>query len=412
MKKVLIALVIVLVIGGIVYKNISQNKVKAIDVQVIKIKSREIVEKVSASGRIQPVVQVNISANVAGEITNIYVEEGDFVEAGQRLFQLDKVRYEADVSSTRSMYSSRKASLEKASKDLKRFKGLYKNKNISLAELENSEIQYRLALSSKEQAEAQLNQTRDNLSKTMVKAPISGTVILVRKEEGEIALGSQFSQDVVMIMADLGHMEVEVEVNENDVIRVNRKDYVDIEIDAIPDTTFKGEVSEIAHLASSSGLGTQNAVTNFQVMVKMLELPDEMRPGMSATVEIHTDKRESAVAVPIQCVTIRSEDQINPIKKAKDEDKIKDEIEEEEDKPKRQEMIEIVFIVQGDTVAASPVKLGISSDDYFEVISGLEAGETVVEGPHRVLSRELNTGSKIKSEKDEKGKKKKNSGAE
>ncbi|MCK5520222.1 MAG: efflux RND transporter periplasmic adaptor subunit, partial [Candidatus Marinimicrobia bacterium] len=223
MKKIIISLAIILVISAIVYKNISQNKVKALDIQTTIIKNRELIETVSASGRIQPVVQLNISANVAGEITKMYVIEGDFVQAGQLLFQLDKVRYEADVRSSASVYASRKASLNKVRKDLTRYEGLYKSSNVSLAELEDIQTQYRLAQSSMDQADAGLNQTRDNLSKTTVQAPITGTIISIRKEEGEIALGSQFSQDVVMIIADLSRMEGEVEVNENDVVRVSRK---------------------------------------------------------------------------------------------------------------------------------------------------------------------------------------------
>lgn len=402
MKKIIIAILIFIVIGAIVFQNIRQKKEKAVDVQTVTIKKRGLVEKVSGSGRIQPVVQVNISANVAGEITGMYVEEGDFVKAGELLFQLDKVRYEADVSSAESMYASRRASLDKVAKDLKRFEGLYNSNNLSLAELEDMQTQYRLAKSSLEQAEAALNQSRDNLRKTTVRAPISGTVISIRKEAGEIALGSQFSQDVVLIMADLSRMEVEVEVNENDVVRVSRDDIVDIEVDAIPDTSFKGEVSEIALLASSANLGTQNAVTNFRVMVNMLEIPAQLRPGMSATVEIQTDKRESAVGVPIQCVTIRPENEVFP-----PDSKNIDSTENEADNGEfqRQEMIEVVFKVQADTVVASHVELGISSDDYFEILSGVAAGDVLVEGPHRVLSRELKNGMKVEvPEKPDKGK--------
>ncbi len=391
MKKALIALAIVIVVGVIIYSNVKQKNVKAVDVQTGRIELRQIQEKVSASGQIQPVVQVNISANVAGEITKLYVREGDVVKAGQLLFQLDKVRYEADVRSYKSIYNSRKASLEKVQKDLKRYEGLYNTNNISQADLEDLQTQYRLAVSNMDQAEAGLNQATDNLSKTTVRAPISGTVISLRKEVGEIALGSQFSQDVIMIMADLKHMEVEVEVNENDVVRVSPKDKVDIEIDAIPDTVFRGQVSEIAHLASSSGLGTQNAVTNFKVLVDMLEIPDEMRPGMSATVEIMTNERDSAVAVPIQCVTIRSEEEVY----GKKTDTL--DVKDDAVVPGKKQMVEVVFRVDADTVTAVPVKLGISSEDYFEVLSGLKADDMVVMGPHKVLSRELKTGTVVKT---------------
>ncbi len=399
MKKLLLVLGFISVIGLIVFLNIKQKKEKPVLVETKKVTLRDVEERVSASGRVQPVTQVNISANVAGEILAIYVKEGQFVKAGQVLAQLDKVRYEADVRSAESNFNSRKINIETLRKEKKRSEALYKSQNLSEAELDRVVSEYELALSQLDQAKAYLEQARDNLSKTVLKSPIAGQVIQVRKEEGEIALGSQFQADVIMILADLSQMEVEVEVNESDVVRLELGDPVDIEIDAIRDTVFKGEVSEIAYLATSSGLGTQESVTNFQVVVQMLDIPDELRPGMSATVEILTDMALQCVAVPIQAVTVRGADKIKSLS-------LPDTLGSDKAN-KKPEMKEIVFKVQNDTAIAIPVQIGLSGEDYFQILEGISEGDEIVIGNHKAVSRELQDGNLIKRESDVKKKKKK-----
>jgi len=405
MKKWIIAVVLI-AIAALVFFNIKKSKGQAVEIQTEIVKKHTVEEKVSASGRVQPVTQVSISANVAGEIVAIHVREGQNVKKGQLLAQLDKVRYEAASVSAKATFSSTKVALDRAEKELERAKALYKDKNLSQADLDRIISEYESIKSNLAQAEANLKQAEDNLQKTTIIAPINGTVIQLRKETGEIALGSQFQADIIMVVADLTQMEVEVDVNENDVVRVGIHDAVDIEIDAIPDTTFKGVVTEIAHMAQSTGLGTQESVTQFKVVVEMLEIPDKIRPGMSATVEILTDKAENTIAVPIQSVTVRSRENVF-INEMNEESSDKEENGSKSNK--RSEMIEVVFRVEEDTVSAVPVKIGLSSQDLFQILSGLNEGDVIVTGNHKVLSRELQNGMRVKIEspdEDKKGKKK------
>ncbi|MGC9512692.1 MAG: efflux RND transporter periplasmic adaptor subunit [Fidelibacterota bacterium] len=396
MKKWMIPIVVV-VIAAIVYFNLKMSKEQAVEVQTEVVKRHTVEEKVSASGRVKPVTQVDISANVAGEIIEMNVKDGQNVRKGQVLAQLDKVRYEAAVVSARATYSSTKVAFEKAKKDLKRAQALYESGNLSQADLDQALAEYESIQSNLAQAESSLKQAEDNLSKTTIISPIDGTIIQVRKEAGEIALGSQFQADIIMVVADLSKMEVEVDVNENDVVRVSLNDPVEIEIDAIPDTSFKGVVTDIANLAQSTGLGTQEAVTYFTVLVEMLEVPDMMRPGMSATVEILTDKAENTIAVPIQSVTVRPADKVfKPVK----EDSLSSAASKEKT---GDEMVEVIFRVDQDTVTAVPVTIGLSSQDLFEIKSGIREGDEIVIGNHKVLSRELQTGMHVKKSESEEG---------
>ncbi len=403
MKKWIIAVVIV-AIAVLVFLNVKKSKGQAVDVQTEMVKRHTVEEKVSASGRVQPVTRVSISANVAGEIVAIHVREGQNVKKGQLLAQLDKVRYEASLNSAKATFSSTKVALDRAEKELARAKALFKGNNLSQSDLDRVISEYESIKGNLAQAEANLKQAEDNLQKTTIIAPINGTVIQLRKEAGEIALGSQFQADIIMVVADLTKMEVEVDVNENDVVRVGINDAVDIEIDAIPDTTFKGKVTEIAHMAQSTGLGTQESVTQFKVVVEMLEIPEKIRPGMSATVEILTNKAENTLAVPIQSVTVRSWENVykNGKNTSSDQDGIVPETKKDK---KRSEMVEVVFRVESDTVSAIPVKIGLSSQDLFQILSGLNDSDVIVVGNHKVLSRELQTGMRVKIESPDEGKK-------
>jgi HlyD family secretion protein len=411
MKKWIIIGVVILVVGAVVVLNVLQKKEKAIQVQTTKVKLATIESKVSASGTILPVIQVDISANVAGEITKMYIKEGEFVEEGQVLAQLDKVRYEAELNRAMSSYNSGESSLELTKKELKRSKALYKAKNISESQLDQVVANYEIGTNNLEQAKASLDQAKDNLNKTTIFAPISGTVIALRKEQGEIAMGSTFQADIIMSIGDLTQMEVEVDVNENDVVEVSLGDSVDIEIDAIPDTSFKGVVTEIAHSASTSGAGTQESVTNYNVVVSMLEIPKELRPGMSAAVEILTEKHENVIGVPIQSITVRPENEVN-IKTSKrdnrsgkkaDKKSMKSDSSKVEETSgynmyKKEKMLEVAFIVIDDTAKAVPIEIGIASEDLFEIKSGLSVGDVIVPGSHAALSRELQTGKLVEKD--------------
>ncbi|RKY83846.1 efflux RND transporter periplasmic adaptor subunit, partial [candidate division KSB1 bacterium] len=303
--KIIIVLGIILILIILVVVNIKRSTGGTIKVQVGKVKRGDITQVVSGSGRVQPEVQVKISANVSGKIVKLHVKEGEQVKKGQILVELDRTRYEAAVDQAKSNLKSAKASLKKARSEYRRFQELYEKNLCSLADLESAEASLLLAESNVEQAEASLKQAADDLSKTTLISPIDGTVTKLNKEEGEIALGSMFQEDVIMIVADLSKMEVVTEIDENDVVLVSLGDKAKIEVDAIPDTIFEGRVSEIAHTATTRGMGTAEEVTNFEVKVAIEGGAQQLRPGMSATVDIETETHRNVLHIPIQCVTMR-----------------------------------------------------------------------------------------------------------
>lgn len=393
-KKIFIIIGAVVALAVFMFFTMKQDNKKFVGVQMEKVRLQTIESKVYAAGYVQPVVKVNISANVAGEIISLDVREGQKVKKGQLLAQLDQVRYAAAVDQARSYYKSTLSAKEVAEKEFKRVANLYKNNNYSESQYDQAKAAFDQASAGLEQAYASLEQAEDNLRKTTLVAPIDGTVIGLQKEQGEMALGSTFQADVVMTVADLSAMEVEVDVNENDIVRVELGDSVDIEIDALAEKVFKGVVSEISQLASTMGAGTQNAITNFKVTVKMLNNPPEIRSGMNATVEILTDKKNDVVGVPIRAVTVRPADKVFMNKsQAKD------------GKMEKPELLEVAFVIEADTVRAVPLKLGINSEDYFEVLSGVDTTNMIVIGNHQALTFDLQTGSYVKDIKDMKKKK-------
>lgn len=380
-KKIIIILGAVLLLGVFIFFTLKQDNKKAVAVQMEKVALRTLESKVYAAGYVQPVVKVNISANVSGEIVSLNVREGQEVKKGQLLAQLDRVMYQAEVEQAKSYYRSCLSARDVAEKEFRRVEELFRAGNYSESQYDQSKAQYEQSVAALEQAAARLKQSEDNLRKTTLVAPIDGTVIGLKKEQGEIAMGSTFQADVVMTVADLSGMEVEVDVNENDIVRVELGDSVDIEIDALGKKRFAGYVTEISQLATTSGAGTQNAVTNFKVVVKMTDIPAEIRSGMNATVEILTERKENVVSVPIRAVTVRPEDKVRKIENG------------HKDKPV---LLEVVFIVESDTVRAAPVEIGISSEDYFEVLSGVDTSHTIVTGNHQALTFDLQTGTAVK----------------
>jgi len=402
-KKVIIAIVVIAVIATFVIINLKKSKGGEIPVQVEKVRRGDVTQIVSASGKVQPELEVKISANISAEIIGLYVKEGDRVRKGQLLVKLDSTKYRAAVERARSNKKSKEANLLKAKSDYKRTEDLYRQKLTSQADLENAEANLKLAESQLEQAEADLRQAIDDLAKTKLYSPLSGTVTLINKEVGEIALGSMFQADVIMVVADLSQMEVISEVDENDVVLVSEGDTTIIEVDAFPDTTFTGIVKRIAQSATTRGRGTQEEVTNFEVKIAILDKEEKLRPGMSATVDIKTDTRRNVLTIPIQAVTVRSRSEINRAQEAGDNDAKK--AQRRKKSPEKQagtiaaqkdEMLEVVFVVKDGVARIVPVKTGISSDTDIEIVSGLKEGQEVVTGSYRALSKTLKDGSRVK----------------
>lgn len=414
-KIILISLAVVAVVATVMVKVLGSG-VEPVEVQTEKVKRQTIIHKVTASGTIQPERQVDISANLSALIMDIMVEEGDSVRVGQLLISLDRTRYEASVEQAHSRLKSAEAKLVKSTALKTRTEKLFADQLVSSQELESSTAQFQLDESEVELSKAALRTAMDDLSKTSLLAPSSGIVTQVKKEEGETALGSTFQADVLMTIADLSKMEVVVDVNENDVVDVAVGDTAEIEIDAFQDTTFYGVVKEIAHVAQTTAVGTQEQVTNFFVEVRMLEVHHGIRQGMSATVNIITDVKKDVLAIPIQSLTVRSEKPAQFPKRGKRPRSQK----RPEGEPslqmggewKKQKMVEVVFVVSDTTVGETKtpkernpkggklaeqreVTVGLSSETHYEVASGLLEGEEIVTGSYKAISRELQHNSPI-----------------
>ena len=403
-KIVWIPLLIIMTLSiWFLISNSSKEKIIYVDGELIEL--RNIVQKINASGKIQPEEAVQITSTITGWITEITVMEGDTVDPGQHLISIDEKQIRPRYNNAKSQVKSSEANLKKVQAQMDRTKSLFDQKLISQQELEQVEASYQIAVSQAEQANANLLSAEDELSKTRLTAPKYGIVTSITKEEGEMAVGGMFNPGVLMTIADLSRMEVEVDVNENDVVNIIVGDTTEIEIDAYPDTMFYGVVSEIAHTAQSLNMGSQQQVTNFKVKVRMITVPDKIRPGMSSTVNILTETIKNTISIPIQALTSRPEnfkDVQDPIKKnKKNKWNDSDDISFKKIKP-----IDVVFTLKDefdDKVAeegkkyaiARPTKVGISGENYYAVKSGVNEGEMIVIGGYRVLSKELSHGDLV-----------------
>ena len=372
-----------------------------------KVQKRDIIHKINASGIIQPEEEVQITSMVSGWITEITVVEGDTVSPDQHLISIDQKQYQAAYDQAASQVKSSEANLKNIKSQMARTESLFSQKLISKQELEQVEASYQLAKSQVEQARAALTSREDELSKTRLVAPKYGIVTSLTKEEGEMALGGMFNPGVLMTIADLSFMEVLVDVNENDVVTINIGDTTEIEIDAFPDTTFYGIVSEIAHTAQNLNMGGQQQVTNFKVKVKIFDPPKRIRPGMSSTVNIISETIKNAISIPIQALTSRHENyhKINEDKKEGE----KWETNDDKSYSDIKESLDVVFVLvedfdgkkapEGEKYAlVRPVDVGLSSEDHYSVKTGLKDGELIVTGRFRILSKELQHGMKVKYE--------------
>ncbi|MBN1779827.1 efflux RND transporter periplasmic adaptor subunit [bacterium] len=396
-KKLIFFGIFLVVIVVIVIASLSRRK-EGIKVQTSKVEQGTLISTVSGPAKIQPEVEVKISAKVSGQIIGLGVAEGDVVKKGDFLVQLDQEEYKAALEQSMSNTKFARAGYEKAYNEYERAKSLAADNLISTAELEIAKSTCEQSKSTVEQAEAQERQARDYLSKTTIRAPMDGVVTQLDKKQGEMAMGSQFTLDVIMVVADLSRMQAEADVDENDVIHVELGDSAKIMVDAFPDTSFKGIVTEIAHSGTTTGMGTQEEVTNFLVKVAMVEKPKYLRPGMSATVDVITESLTDALKVPIQCVTMRKPEEKKSeapeATEAKETEAEKDSTETAQEKTGSEDKppVKVVFRVKDGMAEQVEVTTGISSDTEWEIKSGLEEGWEVVSGPYRILSKQLKNG--------------------
>ena len=386
----------VIVAGGLSMRNGGEE---APEVQTTPVEKAKIVQKVNATGKIQPKTQVKISADVSAKIIRLDVREGDWVEKGDFLLELDRERYLASVESEEANVRSIQANanlvnenVEQTEREFKRARELVERGLESQAALDRVEAAYQVEVArfqsandQVEQAKGRLKQARDDLSKTTIYAPMAGTISDLNKEQGEIAIGSQFQEDVIMVLANLEAMEALVNVDENDIVAIELGQTSEIEVDALPDELLKGTVAEIANSANVSAQGTASQKTEFEVKITVDSPTDKLRPGMTASADIVTDTREEALSIPIQSVTVRTIEQLE-----EGDENAKDNFTAAEDG-----FVELVFVVEDGKAVARQVKTGIQSDELIEVVSGLAEGDQVVSGSYRAISRDLVHGKAV-----------------
>ena len=395
-KKIIIISTVVVLMIAFVLANIFRDDVKATKVETELVALQTVIQKVNASGTIQPETEVKISAESTAFIDSITVKEGDRVAKGQHLISLDRKRILSNYSSAASSVRSAQARLKQELASKKRVESMYEQNLASDQELEAIQASYEIANSQLAQAKANLESRKDELDKARIMSPQDGIVTKIYKEVGEMAVGGMFQADNLMIIADLSRMEVIIDVNENDVVSVAIGDTTGIEIDAFMDTLFYGVVSEIAHMSEVTGMGSQQQVTNFQVKVRMLDVPKGTRPGMSATADIVTEKKENVVAIPIQSLTARK-NQDEMVFMISDKMSLDEDGKKNSSKKSSKKGLKYVH--------SKPVKVGISSETHYEVKSGIEKGDRIVTGSFKAISKDLENNSVVEfSDKDEKKK--------
>ena len=414
-KKIIFGIIIGVVLLIIISIVISSNKEKEIEVQTEKITKRNITQVVTATGKIQSETQVNISAEISGEIVSLPFKEGEEVNKGDLLVKINPDAYypqlkqqTAGVRVQQRNLESQEVTLQKYELELQRTQELYDKGLASQSELDNAQATVNEMLAQMNTTRAQINQQRASLlsvkydlSKTTIFSPIFGTVTQLNNEAGEKVLGTSFNVGSnIMTISDLSKMECQVEVGETDVSFVKIGDTARIEVDAFPDKILTGYVYEIANSATTTGIGTQDEVVNFIIKVRILDKDVELRPGMSCTADIEVNMKENVMAVPIQSVTVREEGfgKFGEDMEGEDEeDKPENLSRESDDKMKKKKKPqEIVFIVEDNYSVKKDVKTGISDDFYIEITDGLKEGEEVIKGPFKAINKELEEDTKVK----------------
>ena len=399
-KKIIVFSIIGVVVVVLVLLVILGSKKETVfTVQTEKIQKRTITQIVSATGKMQPVTQVKINAEVSGEIIDLPVREGQVVRKGQLLVRIKPDAYQAQLERAEAALAMNEANLVKAEAENKRVTGLYAKQLVSDAEMDIVKAGYQSAKASYSQSQASLKESRETVSKTAIYSPMDGVVSQRLAEIGQRASGSTFMAGTeIMTIADLSRMEARVDVGENDVVLVTVGDTARIEVDSYPDRKFVGTVTQIANTAKSRGLGTQDEVTNFEVRI-LVHTPEDVnfRPGMSMTADIETETHRDVLAVPIQSVTVRMPKEGE--KKVEEPREGEARLDVNKAKKKEEEKLEeVVFLVADGAAKTVPVKRGLSDDTYVEVKGEKLDSAEVVSGPFKAINRDLENGSKVKVE--------------
>ena len=396
------------------------------EVETAKVDEITIVETVSATGKIQPEIEVKISSEVSGEIIALPIKEGQTVKKGDLLLKINPDLYTSGYNRTISNLSGSKAGLSQADASFKeakanydRSKTLFDKGIISRSDWDKAIATFEGAKSSKQSAyynvqsaNATVKEAKDNLGRTTIYAPADGTISSLKVELGERVLGTQqMTGTEILRVANLNNMEVEVDVNENDIVKINIGDSTKIQVDAYLKKEFKGIVTSISNSASAAT--TADQVTNFKVKVRILKESYQdllegkpvtyspFRPGMTATVDVITKRKQKVIGVPISSVVVKSD--TAAIKKFD----LKEEGEDKKVASKSDKKLECVFVKVGNKSKIRIVKTGIQDDTNIEIVSGLKKGDVVITGPYTTVTKDLNSGDKVvlKKESDTKEKK-------
>jgi HlyD family secretion protein len=404
---------------------ILSKREKPVPITTDKAVVKTIVQTVTATGKVQPEIEVKISPEVAGEIIDLPVDDGMQVKKGDLLLRIKPDSYralleqqEAAISAAKATNLQQKATMLKAEQDLKRAEDIFAKKTISIQEYNNAQAAYDIgkntyesSLHDIERAQAASSQARDQLSKTTILSPIDGTITILNSKLGErlVATG-QFAGTEVMRVADLTHMQAVVDVNENDVVNVKLNDKTSVKIDAYGERRFHGTVQQIANTGKTTGAGTQEEVTNFEVKIRIDDHDVPLRPGLSCTADIETATAKDVVAVPMQAVTIRTGDtNLSPEEIEKRKAKIaardkadnkadvtNERLEKQAEKEQLEKLSKVVFLKAGGKAKLIKVTTGISDDSFTEIKSGIKPGDEVISGSYSAISRKLKDGAAVK----------------
>ena len=425
-----------LLITGLVVVAASRRKESGIQVSTEKAVVKTITHLVTATGKVQPELEVKISPEVAGELIDLPFKEGQSVKKGDVIVRIKPDLYQAQVEQQEASLASAKASavlsqahLSKAEQDFKQANELYSKKLVSEADftaaktnLDVGKADYDSNVAQIRRTEGALNQFRDQLSKTTMFAPMDGTISALESEVAERVVGTgQFAGTEIMRIADLSSMEVRVKVNENDIISVKLGDHAVVTVDAFPGRKFDGTVREISSSALTSGASgsgsaslaasASDEVTNFLVKIRITDRERALRPGMSATVDIETQTVANVVAIPVQSVTVRAaggktSEQLQQEKAKEAKERSGNDLEvaseRQEARKTRDQLLRVVFVKHGDKVSMVTVETGIADNTHIEIKSGVKAGDEVVSGSYAAISRMLKDGATVMLEKPKK----------
>ena len=406
---VLVILLVVLSKNGVI-----GNKDKGTEIETAKADEITIVETVSATGKIQPEIEVKISSEVSGEIIALPVKEGQVVKKGELLVKINPDLYTSGYNRTVSNLSGTKAGLSQADASFKEAQSNYERSRTLFDKGVISRSDWDRATASFEVAKATKQKAKDNLGRTTIYAPADGTISMLNVELGERVLGTQqMTGTEILRVANLNNMEVEVDVNENDIVKINVGDSANVEVDAFLKKEFKGIVTSISN--SASAVASADQVTNFKVKVRILKESymdllegkpatySPFRPGMTATVDVITTRKEKVIGVPISAIVMKSDTAATKPYEVKDEAPDDKKVVAKTDKK-----FECVFVKEGNKAKIRIVKTGIQDDTNIEVLSGIKKGDVIIVGPYNTVSKELNSGDKVAvSDSKEKEKEKK-----